>query len=252
MAPSCYSVEERTVSETCVDPGEIREGDLSAYVDGVAGKAVVEHVGRCPACAREAGEMAEVQAVLIAALFRHSCPASDQLIAFHEGELQGNEKLVVALHLRECPHCARELASFVREERTGLDAWLRSAVEVLEAVFVLPGELAPARRGEVQEAPPFPRIYRVDKVDIEVILDVQPASAHSQRQDLSGLVHAVEKGPDTIGGTPVELYRDEGLIAVSQVSPRGRFTFESLAPASYELVLLWGDREIRLRGIEVG
>lgn len=196
--------------------------------------------------------MAEVQAVLIAALFRHSCPASDQLIAFHEGELQGNEKLVVAQHLRECPHCARELASFVREERTGLDAWLRSAAEVLEAVFVPPGEPAPARRGDVQKPPPFPRTYEVDKVDIEVILDVQPASAHSHRRDLSGLVHAGGEVPDAIGGAPVELYRDEGLIAVSQVSPRGRFTFEALAPASYELVLLWDKREIRLRGIEVG
>jgi hypothetical protein len=65
-------------------------------------------------------------------------------------------------------------------------------------------------------------------------------------------VHVGGQVPETIGGTSAELFRGEGLIAIGQVSPRGRFTFEALAPARYELVLLWGDREIRLRGIEVG
>jgi hypothetical protein len=238
------------VSEKCVEPGEIREGDLSAYVDGLAGRAVVEHIRRCAACAQQVREIAEAQVVLTAALFRHSCPASDNLIAFHQGELQGGEKLVVAQHLRECPHCARELATIVREERTGPDRWLRSAVEVLEAALMPAPVPAAALRGDDLEAPLFPRVYQAGEV--EVILDVQPASTHSHRKDLSGLVHVGGQVPETIGGTPVELFRGEGLIAIGQVSPRGRFTFEALAPASYELALLWGDREIRLRGIEVG
>jgi hypothetical protein len=144
------------------------------------------------------------------------------------------------------------LASFVRGERTGLDAWLRSAVEVLEAALMPSRVPAAALRGDDQDVPPFPRIYQVDEVDVQVILDVQPATAHSHRQDLSGLVYVGGEVPETIGGASVELYREEGLIAISQVSLRGRFTFEALAPANYELVLLWGKREIRLRGIAVG
>lgn len=238
------------MSEKCVEPGEIQEGDLSAYVDGLADRAVVEHIRRCAACAQQVREIAEAQVVLTAALFRHSCPASDQLIAFHQGELRGGEKLVVAQHLRECPHCARELATIVREERTGPDRWLRSAVEVLEAALMPSPVPAAALRGDDQEAFLFPRVYQAGEV--EVILDVRPASTHSHRKDLSGLVHVGGQVPETIGGTPAELFRGEGLIAVGQVGPRGRFTFEALAPAIYELALLWGDREIRLRGIEVG
>jgi hypothetical protein len=57
--------------------------------------------------------------------------------------------------------------------------------------------------------------------------------------------------PETVGGAKVELYRDEGLIAITAVSPRGRIAFGALEPASYDLVLVWENREIRLNGVKV-
>ena len=79
-----------------------------AYIDHTAEEAVIQHVQRCPACTRQAEELATFQAILTAKLHRVSCPRPDQLIAYHQRELQGSEKLIVAQHLRQCPHCARQ------------------------------------------------------------------------------------------------------------------------------------------------
>lgn len=96
------------LSEHCTDPTSIHEGDLMVYVDGTAGAAVIEHVHQCADCASEAKALAELQAVLSASLYRHSCPSAAQLVAYRCGELEGDQDL--AEHLLQCPHCARELA----------------------------------------------------------------------------------------------------------------------------------------------
>jgi hypothetical protein len=57
--------------------------------------------------------------------------------------------------------------------------------------------------------------------------------------------------PETIGGARVELYRGEGLIAITEISPRGQFTFAKVEPADYDLSLVWQDRELRLKGVSV-
>ena len=99
------------MSEGCINPTAIHEGDLIAYVDGIARKAVTEHIHRCPACAREVGEFKVLQSVLAIKLYRHSCPEPDRLLAYRLGELEDEEILTVARHLDQCPHCARELGT---------------------------------------------------------------------------------------------------------------------------------------------
>lgn len=69
------------MTEPCINPTEIKEGDLMAYVDATADEAVIEHIRRCPACARQAEELAALQAALTARLYRFSCPTPGQLIA---------------------------------------------------------------------------------------------------------------------------------------------------------------------------
>jgi anti-sigma factor RsiW len=98
------------VSQNCIDPTAIHEGDLMAYVDGIAEKAVTEHIRHCPVCAREVEKLAVLQFVLAINLHRHSCPDPDLLLAHLQGELEGNENLTVVQHLRQCPYCVRELS----------------------------------------------------------------------------------------------------------------------------------------------
>jgi hypothetical protein len=238
------------LSEKCVDPTEIQAGDLMAFVDGTAGEAVAEHIRRCAACARQVKVLTELQAALTSNLYRHSCPEPDQLIAYQHGELEGNEKLVVAQHLRQCPHCARELAGLARDERVGLGERFRKAFEVLEAARVIPRRQAAAVRDGPGTARPKQQVYRAD--EIEVIVSQKPIWGQPGRLDISGLVHVGGRVPETIGGAQVELYRGEGLIAIATVSPRGRFAFTNVEPAAYDLALLWKSRDIWIRDVRVG
>jgi hypothetical protein len=210
------------VTETCIDPTEINEGDLMAYVDGTADQAVVQHVRRCPACARQAQELARLQATLTARLYRASCPTPDQLIAHQRGELRGNEKLTVAQHLRQCPHCARELAALAHEEGENANPGERfcSAIEV---------RVAPGMRRTTAQ------VYRLCHVKVTVTR--RPTRANPGRWDLSGQVDLEGRGPESINGTTVQLYRGEALVATTAVSPRGQFTFADLEPGEYYLSL---------------
>jgi hypothetical protein len=54
------------MTTTCINPTAISDGDLIRYVDGEAEAAVVDHVRRCPACAREAQSLGRLQAALLA------------------------------------------------------------------------------------------------------------------------------------------------------------------------------------------
>jgi anti-sigma factor RsiW len=237
------------LSENCVDPTEIQEGDLMAYVDGVAEEAVVRHVRRCPACAHRVQALAGLGAALTANLYRRTCPKPDQLIAYQQSELEGNEKLVVAQHLRQCPHCARELADLAREERASLRKRLRVAIETLEAVLVPPrAQVAAVRDAEATRT--APRVYRAG--EIEIILSWQAVWAQPNQWDLSGQVCVEGWAPETIGGAWVELYRGADLIAIAAVDSGGRFAFAGVEPADYDLCLLWENRDIKIKAVQVG
>jgi anti-sigma factor RsiW len=237
------------LSDSCIDPAEIQEGDLMAYVDGTAGEAVVRHVHRCPTCARRAKELARLQATLAINLYRHSCPEPDRLIAYRQDELGGNEKLIVIQHLRQCPHCARELADLAREERAGLGERFREAVEVLEAALVTPQAQVAAVRDGPGTARPKQQVYRA--AEVEIIVSLRPVWGQPGKWDLSGLVHIGGQVPETIGGAKVELYRGEGSIAITMVSARGHFGLTNVDPAEYDLALFWEGRDIRLKGVRV-
>jgi len=236
------------VNHECINPTEIEEDDLMAYVDGTADRAVVRHVRRCPACARQAGELAALQAVLRAQIYRCGCPPPEQLLAYRHGELDGGKALQVAQHLRQCPHCAHEMALLARQAREGLGSRLRSALRTIEATLITPQLQAQAvpLRGQT----PPTQIFRTSKFDI--LLSQHPARARPEQWDLSGLIHSGGRVPSTIDRVHAELYRGKGLIALTQVGKRGQFSFAALDPGRYDLELVWPEQIIRLAEVQVG
>jgi anti-sigma factor RsiW len=216
-------VEEDIVTETCIDPTGINEGDLMAYVDGTADQAVIEHIRRCPACARQARGLAALQTTLTVRLYRASCPTPDQLIAYQQGELRGGEELTVAQHLRKCPHCARELAALAHEEGEDANSGERSWAAI--EVRIAPGMIHPA-----------PQVCQL--CDTEVGVTQHASQTHPGRWDISGRVQVGGQVPESVDGTTVELYQDGELVATSMVSPRGQFTFRDLEPGGYHIHLM--------------
>ena len=226
------------MTETCIDPTKVNESELMAYVDGTADQAVVEHVRRCPACARRAQELAALQGALTARLYRVSCPTADQLIAYQQGDLRGSEKLTVAQHLRQCPHCARELAALAREER--------------EEVERNDPDERPFAVIEVRVAPgidrPSPQVYQL--CDVEVTVAQRLSRANPDRWYLSGQMDRKGRGPESIDVMTVQLYRGDVLVATAAVNPRGQFTFRDLETAIYTLELMWEGSGVRLQEVQ--
>ena len=234
--------------ETCVDPAEIQEGDLMGYLDGMADHVIVQHIQRCPACSRQVAALASLQAILSVKLYRSSCPAPEQLVAYWQGQIKSNEKLLTVQHLRQCPHCARELAALARDERAGLSERLGAAIAKLEATLVMFPLKAVAVRGD-EATRLTSQVYRAG--EIEILLSLQPSQIQPTERDLSGLIHVEGHTPQGIGSATVELYRDNGLLAIAAVSPRGYFTFNDIELGRYDLSLLWSSRDILLREVQV-
>jgi hypothetical protein len=98
------------MSEVCIDPTRIQAGDLMTAVDGQASPAVRQHLAECSHCANLVEEMALLQGLLVAVLYRHTCPPSEQLVAYLYHDLTGDEYQAVIHHVSECPHCTSELS----------------------------------------------------------------------------------------------------------------------------------------------
>ena len=243
--------EQNTMDQECTSPGTISSDDLAAFAEGLADEQTIEHLRHCPACAREAQELVLLQAALAGRLYRHSCPPAEQLIAYREGELVGNEHLIVSRHLQLCPHCARELAALAHEERQTLAERLGAALQLIKARPAAP-QLLPAMRGGRSEDDLSPEGYEYEAGEVNILVTLQPAAAQPGWYDLMGLVYVGEQVPEGIGGAKVELYRDQELVAITAVSPRGQFTIPDVRPASYKLVLLWEHRDIHIEGVQVG
>lgn len=61
---------ESSVNKQCIAPHEIQEGDLVAFLEGVASSKVNEHIARCSACAKEVESLRRVDALFKTVLGR--------------------------------------------------------------------------------------------------------------------------------------------------------------------------------------
>ncbi len=98
------------MTNLCIAPNEIQDGDLLAYVDGAASAVVTDHLGRCAACQADAAALAALDAELVAALFRAACPPTEDLLAYQVNLLGTGEQAQIRLHVQTCGHCQGELA----------------------------------------------------------------------------------------------------------------------------------------------
>ncbi len=233
--------------DTCINPNEIAAGELLAYVDGAAPERVVQHVARCAHCAALAREYAHTQQVLRGVMYRAACPEPEVLGKFYLRELGIRERLRVARHLRQCPHCRAELARYKlspdeRNAVPGLWAQLQNAVtEIMEATQLTPQWQLASVRG------PYARQeYQVGAT--KIVLEKQPQGYG--RVKLVGKVKAPENEREMWKGHAVYLYAAARAIAQSHINARGFFFLEHLPPGKYELRVDLPGQEIWLGNIE--
>ncbi len=228
----------------CISPPELDDGQLLTYIDGEADEEVATHLERCSYCRQKARHLARLQDRLTARLYRLPCPSPAELGDYHLGMLPTAQATAVAQHLRECPHCTREvgqLRDYLRElapdpEVSPLERVRAAAIKVLIAHLVSGGKgeerptLAPAfaaLRGEARG----PVTLEAD--GILIVLDVQPAA--EGRVTILGQVAADDQ--DRWTGAVVELRQAGTLQMTATVDDLGAFRCEAVSPGPTEILI---------------
>jgi hypothetical protein len=244
----------------CVSPPELNDRELLTCIDGEADPQVMAHLERCPHCREKAHRLARLQDRLTAQLYRVTCPSPPELGEYHLGLLPRDRAAVVARHLAECPHCAREVAQ-LKDYLTELAPTLEPSLleQVKERVKVLVAHpvngglaaglltqptLAPAYagiRGEGGE----PFLYQAG--DVQIATEVQDDAERPDRKVLLGLVIGMEPS-----GVKAHLWQADQRIAVVPVDELGNLVIPGLAPGSYELILSGPEVEIHIQELQIG
>lgn len=236
----------------CINPDEIEEGDLTVYLHGDAAPHVVEHVARCAFCAEEVEQLRMVDAQLLAAFYRDTCPAAAVLADLALNRLPPAERLRVAVHVRRCSACSQELAAvrdLTDEEPDacsprpgGVPSLLVHLQEAL-ALALAARPVAPVAalaRGQGWQG-------RFEADDLIVTLSVQAGR-------LTGRVRRRQAPPDADYSGEAwllgEVATTEARVPSSKIDARGRFQFASLAAGSYALLLQVGDQDVKIERIQ--
>jgi hypothetical protein len=256
--------------ETCIDPGVTTPEDIIAYVDGEAARAVAGHIRRCPHCTAQARELARAESTLRRVLYRFDCPQPHALGEYELDLLGPGERTAVAAHVLDCPRCAEELKTlrdFLRAEpampqaEVLVPAWQSPAagragwLERVVATLVAPApQLAAVRlRGTRDDGT---KTYQTSDATVTITIDPGPETRPG-RVSILGLV--VREGPmggvDTLPGptgNEVRLVAPDGTTQMGALDDLGNFTFDDLAPATYQLEVQLPDRIVVVEAMSVG
>ncbi|HIQ04472.1 MAG TPA: hypothetical protein EYH31_02115 [Anaerolineae bacterium] len=153
--------------------------------------------------------------------YRISCPSAEALGDYAMNHLPPGKRLEVALHLRHCPYCRRELALFAPDEET--EGWLGRLAAVIQRVRW--GTLAPARLPAPVRGPV--RRYAATAEDIQVRVEVQPARSGYQRWRLLGQIEPA------LAASTAELWQEDQVVATAPVDEMGYFSFDRLSSGNY-------------------
>lgn len=224
----------------CKAPQEIQEGDLAAYLNGVASPAVREHIARCPAHRRELADLLAIDGAVDAALFRAGCPAPDMLLLYQAGFLDRADAESVRTHLDSCSHCQAEVGELLavletsraQESTSLLEQVLQAGKQVLHAILVS-GSARPAGLA-VRGDESLQRQYRAD--DYQILLSVVPPIAAENRWQIEGQVLELDRPLAGRPGDSVHLLDRIGdPVALDVVDDFGYFVIEGVPSNRYQL-----------------
>ena len=216
----------------CISPPELSDRQLLESLDGEAEPETTHHLGICQYCRNKADALARLQSGLTARLYRITCPSPSELGEYHLRVLPPPQMLVIAQHVRECPHCEAEVAqleTFLKDLTAEVKPAPLTPIRVLIARLVGGNEpaLRPALRGESKG----PLIFEADAVVIT--LDVQPGS--SGQVSILGQVAADDQ--DQWTNALVELRQADMPLLTTTLDDLGAFRFEAVPPGATQITI---------------
>jgi hypothetical protein len=195
------------------------------------------------------------------ALFRITCPDTDELMNFVEEILPQAQMVALSKHLKDCPYCAEELKLFEpKSASTKMRAPLSSA-PILEQLQTFMARLvfqpALVRNAEKETSPPGEKgnasFYEIEKLDWQITLSIIPGEKASFT--LQGQLF----GPETVETADFEVNiiatgesaQNEAIQYTKPLAPNGTFILEELLPGVYALWLNTPAGKISLPAIKI-
>jgi len=223
-----------------------------AFLDGEADQEITLHLQQCNYCRGRAETLAREHKLLTSRLYRASCPASEELGEFHLRMLPSDRMLIVSQHVRECPHCTREinqLKEFLSDLSPGTESNLLQQAKTIIARLIsgqeksnTVGEPSFALRGTGEGPITF------DAEGTVIVLDIQPAN--EGKVDILGQVAADDQ--DFWTGSTVTLKQTDGGQSTDSLDDLGAFRFEQVNPGSIQVKISSPhDVDIQIPSIDV-
>ncbi len=227
----------------CINPSEIKAGDLMGYLYGDALAQISKHIAHCVYCADQVEQLRMVDVQLLAAFYRDACPTPEVLSDFCFNRLPATDKLRVASHVRNCALCTEEATS-VRDLADDMPFTLltrlrESLAQALIARPVMP--LAVPVRGKGWQG-------RFEADDLIVTLSAQIDGLTGRVRRRDALSDADYSGQAWLLG---ETAATESDLPHSKIDERGRFQFAALAAGSYALLLRIGEQDVALEAVQI-
>ncbi|NJN18131.1 MAG: zf-HC2 domain-containing protein [Oscillochloris sp.] len=222
------------MSDRDLEHGQLQEGDLLAYLDGVASPSVARHITACSRCRVDLAGLRAADALLSAALLRADCPAADDLLAFQAGFLAGEEASAVQAHAATCAECRADLALIADPPAPRFrDQLARAGARLIQATLMPAPAAAPALRGSA----PQRATYAAD--GFQLLLAITPAATADAPVQIEGQL----LGADDllVEDAVARLIADEQEYAAEPIDDLGFFAFDSVAPGVYSLALVFGN-----------
>lgn len=223
----------------CIFPPELEDKKLLAYLDDAVDQETKLHLKQCQYCLEKAKNLARLHNRLTAQLYRITCPPSLELGEYHLRLLPASQMLVVAQHLRECPHCVREveqLQSYLSDELAP-----NEAAGLLDGIKVLVARLVGGSIGDRSSMPSAVVALRgegkgpitFEANGLVIILDVQA----TLKGRVSVLGQVAVDDQDLWTGALVELRQANMPPITTLLDDLGVFRFEEARIGSTEIII---------------
>ena len=260
-------VDLKQAAEGCSWPVALDDLALIAAIDGEAGPDVMAHLRDCPYCSERAHVFADMQGLLRKQLFRMFCPTSEELAAYQQGLIEGDQQAHISEHLKECPHCTREFNLLQQLSHETLPARsppppngnsaqvhngaLSSKLRQIAAELLAPPAKPLSGAYGALRGPSHASQYAYRAENLQLTLGVQRVVSRADRRVIHGALELEDELYEVFSGATAHLSHNETLIRTAELDELGNFVLDDLAPGTYQLALRLPDREVIVEALSL-
>ena len=211
---------------------KIEEGDLLAYLDGMASLDAVTHIRECATCQEEITGLRAMNTTFKQVLSRVSCPDSLALLLYETKLLPTRERRQISKHVADCAFCEKEVAKLAKipfsKPRSAFEQIVETGKQILNAFRLTLTQPAFSRLGNEDE----PMVYQAGDYQI-MLASTSPLLVTDIRQIEGQIINLEDQLIPSTGN--ISLLHHTQHVASDKIDEFGYFVLENLKPGEYTL-----------------